>query len=112
MSRFSTHILDTARGCPATGVGVVLEMANANGWTEVGRGVTDNDGRVRDLLPEAIPLRGDFRLRFATGPYFKAIGLTEFYPEVIVQVRLDGTAVKYHLPLLLSPFCYSTYRGS
>jgi len=114
MTKISTHVLDTGRGTPAAGVAVVLEMAKPGGaWVELGRGVTDADGRIASLFPEgAILTAGDYRLRFATGDYFRNSGLAVFYPEVIVQARLDPTVGKYHLPLLLSPFWYSTYRGS
>jgi 5-hydroxyisourate hydrolase len=107
----STHVLDTARGKPAAGVGVVMEAAGNGGWTELARGVTDTDGRIADLLPAGPPAAGDYRLRFDTGHYFRAGGLAAFYPEVVIHVRLNAGA-KYHLPLLLSPFGYSTYRGS
>jgi 5-hydroxyisourate hydrolase len=113
MSRISTHVLDTARGRPAAGIAVVLESAGPDGtWSELGRGVTDVDGRVSDLCPGAPLAAGDCRLRFATGDYFRALGESVFYPEVIVRVRLDPSAARCHLPLLLSPFGYSTYRGS
>lgn len=106
MIRVSTHVLDTARGSPAAGIAVTLEAAEPNGtWTEVGRGVTDVDGRL-SFADAVAP--GDYRLRFATGDYH---GATAFYPEVVVCVRLGGVS-KYHLPLLLNPFGYSTYRGS
>jgi 5-hydroxyisourate hydrolase len=113
MSRISTHVLDTARGRPAAGVTVVLEAATPDGhWTEVARGVTDADGRVPDLSQGDAVGAGEYRLRFATGDYFRALGGEPFYPEVAVHVRLDGPSARYHLPLLLSPFGYSTYRGS
>ena len=107
----STHVLDTAKGKPAAGIGVVLEAAGNGSWTELARGTTDADGRLAGLLPAGPPAAGDFRLRFDTGPYLRASGHDAFYPEVVVHVRLDAGA-KYHLPLLLSPFGYSTYRGS
>jgi 5-hydroxyisourate hydrolase len=108
----STHVLDTARGRPAPGVVVILEVAEPGGaWREVGRGVTDADGRVAALLPGGPPDAGDYRLRFATGDYFRASGGPVFYPEVVVRARLEAGG-KYHLPLLLSPYGYSTYRGS
>jgi 5-hydroxyisourate hydrolase len=111
MSGISTHVLDTSRGRPASGVGVVLEAADAGGWRELARGATDTDGRIAALLPGGAPAAGDYRLRFATGEYFRGLGQAAFYPEVVVHVRLEpGT--KYHLPLLLSPYGYSTYRGS
>jgi 5-hydroxyisourate hydrolase len=113
MSRISTHVLDTARGRPAAGVAVVLEAAGPGGpWTELGRGVTDADGRIPDLCPGRPLGPGDYRLRFATGDYQRGQGQAAFYPEVQVRVRLDDPPGRYHLPLLLSPFGYATYRGS
>jgi 5-hydroxyisourate hydrolase len=112
MSRISTHVLDTARGRPVAGITVVLEEAGSDGaWTERGRGVTDADGRVHDLCPQCTLGPGDYQLRFI-GEYLDALGQAAFYPEVLVRVRIDGAAGRYHLPLLLSPFGYSTYRGS
>jgi 5-hydroxyisourate hydrolase len=111
MSGISTHVLDTARGKPATGVTVTLEAAGPDGWRELARGSTDADGRVAALLPGGVPSAGEYRLRFATRDYFRGQGTTTFYPEVVIHVRLEP-ATKYHLPLLLSPFGYSTYRGS
>jgi 5-hydroxyisourate hydrolase len=90
---------------------VVLEMAAPDGWRELAHGTSDADGRIAALLPGGAPTVGDYRLRFATGDYFRGLGQPAFFPEVVVTVRLEpGT--KYHLPLLLSPFGYSTYRGS
>jgi 5-hydroxyisourate hydrolase len=111
MSGISTHVLDTARGKPAAGVAVTLEVAADGGWRELARGTTDVDGRVATLLPGGAPAAGEYRLRFATGDYFRGQGGAAFYPEVVVHVRLEPGA-KYHLPLLLSPFGFSTYRGS
>src|SRR5438552_381678 len=105
MTRISTHVLDTARGVPAAGVTVVLESAGPDGtWTELARGATDADGRIPDLNPGRALPPGDYQLRFATGEYFRGLGQAAFYPEVLVRVRLDGAADRYHLPLLLSPF--------
>ncbi len=113
MSHISTHILDTSRGKPAAGVLVALEQLVNGDWAQINNGVTDKDGRVTALLPAGTELSaGDYRLRFATGDYFHALGQTVFYPEVIVQVRFDAPGGRYHLPLLLNPFGYSTYRGS
>jgi 5-hydroxyisourate hydrolase len=113
MSRISTHVLDTARGRPAAGVTVVLEAAGPDGnWTERGRGVTDADGRVHDLCPQGTLGPGDYQLRFGTGEYLDSLGQAAFYPEVLVRVRIDGATGRYHLPLLLSPFGYATYRGT
>jgi 5-hydroxyisourate hydrolase len=114
MSPITTHILDTARGRPATGVTVILEQAGAGqAWTELARGTTDVDGRVRDLLPDDARLDGGvYRLRFQTGAYFRTLGVKGFYPEVQVVIELEPGGGHYHIPLLLSPFGYSTYRGS
>jgi 5-hydroxyisourate hydrolase len=111
VSAITTHVLDTARGRPAAGIDVVLERASATGWDAVGRGTTDADGRLRDLLPAGAPAAGRYRLTFDTGAYFAAAGERAFYPEVVVVFAVDGDE-HHHVPLLLSPFGYSTYRGS
>ena len=109
MSAITTHVLDTARGRPAAGVAVALER----GGTVLARGATDADGRVRDLLPAGVPLEpGSYRLVFGTEGYFAAQGTEAFYPEVAVVFRVAGRGEHFHVPLLLSPFGYSTYRGS
>jgi 5-hydroxyisourate hydrolase len=111
VSGITTHVLDTSRGRPAAGVPVVLERATDSGWQPVGRGTTDADGRARSLLlsePEA----GRYRLTFDTDTYFRAVGDTGFYPEVSVTFVVGQGEEHYHVPLLLSPFGYSTYRGS
>lgn len=110
-SFITTHVLDAARGAPAAGVAVVLEKAADGGWEPVGSGVTDDDGRVRDLGPDQLP-SGTYRLTFAVGDYFAASGTESFYPEVAVTCRIDAEQAHYHVPILLSPFAYSTYRGS
>jgi 5-hydroxyisourate hydrolase len=107
----TTHVLDVARGRPAAGVAVTLEIAEGTTWGRVGQGVTDADGRARDLLPAGTPLqRGTYRLRFATGDYHAPDG--GFYPQVTVEFAVRDPAEHHHVPLLLSPFGYSTYRGS
>jgi 5-hydroxyisourate hydrolase len=111
MSGISTHVLDLSSGQPADGVVVTLEANGPNGWRELARGTTGADGRIAALLPGGAPAAGDYRLRFDTGRYFGGFGHGAFYPEVVIHVRLDA-GKKYHLPLLLSPFGYSTYRGS
>jgi 5-hydroxyisourate hydrolase len=111
VSGITTHVLDTSRGRPAAGVPVTLERATHSGWQPAGRGTTDADGRASDLLP-ARPDAGRYRLTFDTGAYFHAAGETGFYPEVTVTFEVEGGADHYHVPLLLSPFGYSTYRGS
>ena len=111
LSGITTHVLDTARGRPAAGVSVVLERAVDAAWQPVGQGTTDADGRARDLLSS--PLQdGCYRLTFDTGAYFGAYGEAGFYPEVSVTFVVADGQEHYHVPLLLSPFGYSTYRGS
>ncbi len=106
MSHLTTHVLDAARGIPAAGI--AISLATAAGAT-VAAGVTDADGRLA-LGPDLLA-PGDYALTFATGAYFDAQGVESFYPAVTVDFRIrDGR--HYHVPLLLSPFAYSTYRGS
>ena len=114
MSGISTHVLDTARGRPATGVPVVLEMLEADGTsTPIGVGATDSDGRIRQLLPEGFRLKpGTHRLTFDVQSYFAAGNQDCFYPRVIVVFIVRDIVEHYHVPLLLSSFGYSTYRGS
>jgi 5-hydroxyisourate hydrolase len=114
MSAITTHVLDTAAGRPAAGVPVTLEARDDAGvWREVGRGRTDADGRLRDLLPADFALReGAYRLTFDTGTYFAARGVEGFYTEVLVSFVVRDAGAHYHVPLLLSPYGYSTYRGS
>jgi 5-hydroxyisourate hydrolase len=108
----TTHVLDTARGRPAAGVPVVLERASDGGWELVGSGATDPDGRLRDLVAEGTSVAdGRYRLTFDTGAYFRDRGEAAFYPEVAVVFTVAGDE-HHHVPLLLSPFGYSTYRGS
>ena len=114
MSTITTHVLDTALGKPAVGVLVVLERANASdAAAQLGTAVTDADGRARTLLPQGEGVEnGDYRLRFATHAYFARDGRESFYPEVVVEFRVAGPTSHYHVPLLVSPYGYSTYRGS
>ena len=108
----TTHVLDTARGGPAAGVPVVLERATDDGWDPVGSGATDADGRLRDLIADGASVAdGRYRLTFDTGAYFRDRGEAAFYPEVAVVFTVAGDE-HHHVPLLLSPFGYSTYRGS
>jgi 5-hydroxyisourate hydrolase len=109
VSTVTTHILDTARGRPAASVDVVLERLAAT-VEAVAAGRTDEDGRV-GLGPERLE-PGDYRLRFATAAYFADLGQSALYPEVAVVFSVRDPDQHYHLPLLLSPFSYSTYRGS
>ena len=113
MSPLTTHVLDTARGRPAAGLGVLLELQDGNGWVELARGATNADGRVPDLLPDGATLRtGTYRLTFATGEYHRTLGVRGFYPYVQIVAEIEETGGHYHIPLLLSPFGYSTNRGS
>ena len=114
MSGITTHILDTARGLPAVGVAVTLEGKVGEGaWATLGAGRTDEDGRLKTLLaPDAAPAPGLYRLTFVTGTYFSDSGQAAFYPEVQITFTVTDSAQHYHIPLLLCPYGYSTYRGS
>jgi 5-hydroxyisourate hydrolase len=103
----TTHVLDLAAGRPAAGVAVVLEQGADGSWQELARGRTDDDGRLGDL--GAAPEPGRFRLRFDTAGY---LGADAFFPEVALQFAVERPDEHLHVPLLLSPFGYSTYRGS
>jgi 5-hydroxyisourate hydrolase len=105
----STHVLDTAAGVPAVGVRVTLEDETGSTW--LGEGFTDDDGRIAAIGPERLEA-GEYLLRFATGEYFGGAGTATFYPEVVVLFRVSDPGQHYHVPLLLSPFGYATYRGS
>lgn len=109
----TTHVLDTARGLPAEGVAVALERVGDGGAPPLARGRTDADGRLRTLLPDGAALEaGVYRLVFDTGRYFAGQGVQAFYPEVPVVFQVRGAGEHHHVPLLLSPYGYSTYRGS
>jgi 5-hydroxyisourate hydrolase len=114
MSTISTHVLDTALGRPAAGVRVILEQTDDTGVVvSLGVGETDGDGRLRDLIPAGQRLGpGIYRLRFDVGAYFALTKRETFYPSVMVEFSVTGPAAHYHVPLLVSPFGYSTYRGS
>jgi len=113
-SPITTHVLDTARGRPAAGIDVTLERLEAGDrWQMLGRDVTNVDGRARALLPGDWNLEpGVYRLTFDTGTYFRGLGVEGFYPHVPVVFGLERPESHYHVPLLLSPYGYSTYRGS
>ena len=114
MSTITTHVLDTALGRPAAGVRVTLEHADDPGAAvSLGSGMTDDDGRVRGFPTPGVAVDpGVYRLRFAVGEYFGRTGRESFYPEVVVAFRVVSGEGHYHVPLLLSPFGYATYRGS
>lgn len=114
MSAITTHVLDTSNGRPASGVPVVLESRSAgNEWKTLGRGKTDADGRLANLLPARSPLEpGTYRLVFDVATYFRARNAEGFYPEVAVVFTIRDATQHYHVPLLLNPYGYTTYRGS
>lgn len=116
MSGITTHVLDTSRGEPAAGVSVTLELhsvGDAGEWLRIGTGVTGADGRAADFVPPTAALAaGTYRLVFDSGAYFKAFAVATFYPRIAVVFEVRDPAQHYHVPLLLSPFGYSTYRGS
>lgn len=108
----STHVLDTALGRPAAGVGVALEVHEDEEWRRLTETTTDADGRVADLLAGQPPRRGDHRLVFDAGGYHTARGVRGFYPHVTVTFTVHAPDEHHHVPLLLSPHGYTTYRGS
>lgn len=111
-SPLTTHVLDTSTGRPAAGVAVRLERRDGEGFRELARGVTNDDGRVVDLLaPEAFAA-DVYRLTFATAAYFAKDGRPSFYPDVTIAFEVTRPSEHHHVPLLVSPFGYSTYRGS
>ncbi len=114
MSAITTHVLDITSGCPARGLSVTLEQQTpAAIWQVIGKGVTDDDGRLRDLLASDMSLTlGNYRLIFDTETYFAQQRIEAFYPQVVVAFTVRDAGSRYHVPLLLSPFGYSTYRGS
>ena len=103
MAGITTHILDTSKGRPAAGVTVTLEMQRGSEWTVIGRGSTDADGRLRTLTEGKSLEKATYRLTFETGGFF---------PQVTIAFRVENPGEHYHVPLLLSPFGYTTYRGS
>ncbi len=122
----TTHVLDTARGRPAAGVPIRLELAQAGQWQLIGSGVTDDDGRLRTITPAGPVSPGTYQISFDTAAYFAAQSAAAapaadaasaaapayFFPLVQIQFVVVDGAAHYHVPLLLSPFGYSTYRGS
>jgi 5-hydroxyisourate hydrolase len=110
----TTHVLDTSTGKPGAGVPVVLERkTHTSGWQVIGQGITDIDGRINDLLsPREAFLTGHYRLTFEIGPYFLMQNVESFFPQVTIGFVVKDAQQHYHVPLLVSPFGYSTYRGS
>lgn len=112
MSQLTTHILDTTKGKPAKLVHIILYQQIVNDWIEISKGITNSDGRVPNLLPndDILPF-GVYKLKFETKPYFDAMNIKSFYPFVEIVFEIDSPE-HYHVPLLLNPYGYSTYRGS
>ncbi|RXZ51212.1 hydroxyisourate hydrolase [Agromyces fucosus] len=111
ISQITTHVLDAVHGRPAAGVPVELLAREGDEWRLIGTGTTDADGRATRLAASSVP-SGEYRLRFDTGAYFAARDTETFYPEVLLTFLVAEEGRHYHVPLLLSPFAYSTYRGS
>jgi len=112
MSQLTTHILDTTQGKPAAGVEIALYQQHQNDWKEIVRGITNQDGRITDWLPkDELLTHGQYKLKFQTGNYYKQLMIPTFYPFVEVIFSITDSS-HYHVPLLLNPYGYSTYRGS
>ncbi|WGL15170.1 hydroxyisourate hydrolase [Microbulbifer bruguierae] len=112
MSQITTHVLDTACGRPAAGIAIALAQRDGDRWLTLDESVTNQDGRAPALSRELFLRAGIYRLRFTTASYLEEIHRSAFYPHVDVVFALDDSGQHYHIPLLLSPFGYSTYRGS
>lgn len=112
MTAITTHVLDTSLGKPAAAVSVSLALLEDGAFVELGHGVTDRDGRIKHLLGDNALTAGLYRLRFETGAHYRATGRESFYERVELQFHVNDPSQHYHVPLLLSPFGYSTYRGS
>jgi len=113
MSKITSHVLDASRGKPAQGITIVLERNTGDKWVELARAETNADGRVPDLWKEGMKLEeAVYKLTFETQKYFQNLGTKAFYPVVPIIFEIQDAAQHYHVPLLLSPFSYSTYRGS
>lgn len=109
----STHILDTSIGRPAAGVAVTLEERRGPEWVAIGSAESDSDGRVRSLVPAGREIEpGTHRLRFDVREYFARTARPAFFPSIEIAFVVEDAAERIHVPLLLSPFGYSTYRGS
>ena len=114
MGAITTHVLDTSIGQPAASIAVALERRDGGGqWKPVGRGETNADGRLRTLMPDNAALEpGHYRLVFETGKYFAAQKIATLYPSVVIVFEAAAGERHYHVPLLIGPFGYTTYRGS
>lgn len=109
----SVHVLDLQSGQPTAGIRVTLEQRAGKQWRELANGVTNEQGRIPALYPEGKAMAaGDYRIVFRTGEHFARKGQATFFPRIPVEFTVDAPAQHYHIPLLLSPFGYSTYRGN
>ncbi len=113
MTQITSHILDTSIGKPAAGVAISLMQQNGDAWLELGKGVTNDDGRVGDFIgSDTVLAAGVYKLNFMLSDYYKKLNTDSFYPYAEVVFQISGDGQHYHVPLLLNPFGYSTYRGS
>jgi 5-hydroxyisourate hydrolase len=113
MSGITTHVLDTSRGRPAIGVEVVLQIRSGSEWKKLGAGLTDAGGRCSTLTVEGSPIEsGTYRLLFNVGTYYRAQHVETFYGEISVVFEALHPETHYHIPLLINPYGYTTYRGS
>lgn len=112
MGRISTHVLDSSLGAPGAGVSVKLELLTPDGWETRGGATTDSDGRIDRFSKGGELESGTHRLTFDTHSYFHLNGQDSFYPEVVIVFEVTQSEEHYHVPLILGPFGYTTYRGS
>jgi len=113
MTAITTHVLDTSRGRPAIGVEVILQIRLGHEWKQLGAGLTDTNGRCNTLTAESRPIEpGTYRLLFSIGPYYHRQHVETFYSGIPIVFEVLHPETHYHIPLLISPFGYSTYRGS
>ena len=109
----SVHILDLQSGTPTAGVTVTLEQKTGNDWRQLASGVTNAQGRIAEMYPADKTMdKGDYRIVFKTGEHYTRLKQETFFPEIPVQFHVEKTDQHYHIPLLLSPFGFSTYRGN
>ena len=112
MSTITTHVLDTSRGRSADGIRIELQRKSGENWKTVGEGRTDANGRCNNLMGDGQPEAGTYRLVFHAGAYYQTLHTETFYSEIPVIFEVREPNAHYHVPLLISPFGYSTYRGS
>ena len=112
MSGITTHVLDTSLGLPARGIPVSLRLREAGTFSEIGLATTDADGRVAQFSPQLPLVVGTYQLVFETAGYFRAASRDAFFERVTLEFQVAANAQHYHVPLLLTPFGYTTYRGS